>query len=211
MSTGGGPNMMINVAGVAALAAITTVGYLVVVAPALQATQREQAVLKESSSASQRAQDEALKLLDSQRRRSQLERELERTTVQLILPSRVNEQIDRMTHLTAEHDLRLVRMSPGVAKRGQWYTAIPINMSGDGSFPSCAAFIESVRREFADVSIRGLKLTSKLDIASIAADKPAAETEQKPAESGTPTAFEFEFVWYAAADGSADAESANSR
>lgn len=195
----------IDAAGLAALALLTGAAYLAVVEPALDAQRRLELEKSESVKAEQKADQAASELADAQRQLVTLERELDTMAVELRSRSAINKQIDRLTGIASDSGVKLTRIAPGEQWGNQWFTAVPIAMSGTGTFAAGGAFLERVRGDCPDVSVRGLKLAGQpLTAVRAPAETPRAEnakTENPNQDDAPVTTIEIEFVWYAAPEG----------
>lgn len=185
---------MVDLSGGAAILALTAAAYLSVVEPSVRAQRRLEAERRASAEAQARADEAAKELADTQRQLILLERELDTLAVDLRTPAQINRQIDRLTGIAESAGVRLTRIAPQASWANQWFTAVPISMSGRGTFASAAAFLESVRRECPDVSVRGLKIAGQTG-------QPAADNAPKGAAAST--SIDIEFVWYAEPEGTA--------
>lgn len=190
---------MIDAVGGGALLLLTGAAYLFVAEPAMEAQRRLEAERKASAESESRADQAAKDLSDAERQLAQLERELNTVAVELRTPAQINRQIDRLTMIAESSGVRLSRITPQSGWGNQWYTAVPISMSGSGTFTSAADFLRRVRTECADVSVRGLKIVGRTDAIAAA----ASATDNTAPGTPTTTSLEIEFVWYAAPEGTA--------
>ncbi len=207
MSTARRKRRLIDAGGVAAMAALSVAAYLLVVEPSWRAQQRLDAERSESARAESQAEKAAADLADANRQLAQLERELDTMAVELRAPGSINRQIDRLTGLADRSGVKLTRIYPESAWGNQWFTAVPITMTGTGTFASAAEFVHRVLIECADVSVRGLKLTAQpsgVERGGTTSTTPrTAKSEKADAQPQAPAAMEVEFVWYAAPEGTA--------
>lgn len=222
MSAFGKTTMFIHAAGIAGVIALSIVGYVAALRPALRATERREEAHQSASQAAKQAATAEAELTDARRKMIQIETDLKSVEVQLIPSGRVNQQIDRLATLAESHQIKLDQLSPGKTTSSRWFSAVPIRMSGTGSFVSCVKFIESVGQRFPDVAVQGLKIDSRWAPGQTAGSSSpkttgggggASENAAVRSAAGTPTpaAFQVEFVWYAAPEASAGAEDTKER
>jgi hypothetical protein len=89
----------------------------------------------------------------------------------------VNARLARLTDMASEAHLQVVEIRPGATVEGRDFDAVPIAISGTGSYPACAVYLHRLHAQFPDTHVRAFRAT---------------QTE------GAGTTFTVELVWHTA-------------
>lgn len=183
----------IDAAGVGVCAAVTVAAYLMIIQPLATAQNLR---IQQDAELSQR-QDTLKKVSGTENSlRHDLTR-LQKSTVEnpvkLQPAQQSNQRLAGLTALAAEHELDVHEMrllSTGTAETGtspatpnQAFAIIRIQMSGSGTFASCAAFLHQLRQHYRDTGVSSFDLSDN------------------PADPDSKTAFKFELTWFVAPAG----------
>lgn len=113
--------------------------------------------------------------------------------------SSLNQRLDRIAALTAEHGLTLEAINAGEVISTPKTQSIPIKIAGKCEVASCQALLRSLRTQFPDTAVIAL-LLARQDVGedtSTAGSPPAGPTSR----------FTMELIWHAAAPSAAPAQS----
>jgi len=92
--------------------------------------------------------------------------------------SGVNQRMAELTALANECGLDVQNAQTGAVNSNPRYGQLPIQLSGAGTYRTCAQFLHRLRERFPDTGIKCL------DVAAT------------PSDSSTVTSFDFQLVWY---------------
>lgn len=162
-------------AGIALL--LLGAGYLVGIAPALEAKQRlgsDRETLAAMRVELDAAEERVRKMRQAQ---ENAERELQRSEIALRPESDRNEVIGELAGFAERQRLTLNQIRAGRLEPGKPVSVVPIIMSGTCSFADFDRTLSTLREEFPDVRIRSFSIARTL-----------ARTDQQPV-------FEFQLAW----------------
>jgi Tfp pilus assembly protein PilO len=170
----------IDAAGVGACLAITILGVLVVVQPAVR-VRMDQASLREELLTLR----EQVAELEGARTRmkeelGRLDDRLAANRLQLQGPEHLNTRMARIIESAASSGIVIDETRSGQAGRAELYQAVPVELSGTGSYPGCTAFLHGLHDQLPDTGVVSFELTGN---------------PGRAAERGR---FRFNLVWYAA-------------
>lgn len=171
------PCKAIHAAGTAVALAILGAGYLVGVAPALQAKERlgnDRATLDTMRAELDAAEDRVRRLRQAE---ESAKIELARNEIVLRPESARNEVIAELASFAERQKLKLNQIRAGRLEAGKTISTIPVIMSGTCDFSDFDRTLASLREEFPDVRIRSFSIGRTL-----------TRTDQQPA-------FEFQLSW----------------
>jgi len=177
----------IHLLGAAACLALTGLGYLAGLGPMLEARRTyeadETAYLAEAAE-SVRLQ-RTLRRLESEL--ASVQAEVGRTTVRLSPPATAPLHVAAMARLAGECGLRIddIQTAPPLTK--PYATAVPVHVSGEGTYAACARFLARLRRFLPETSVESIALEA-------AGPAPGRPT---PAALARAT-FRLRLVWHAA-------------
>lgn len=152
-------------------------GYLVGIAPALEAKQRlgsDREMLAAMRVELDAAEERVRKMRQAQ---ENAERELQRSEIVLRPESDRNEVIGELAGFAERQRLTLNQIRAGRLEPGKPVSVVPIIMSGTCSFADFDRTLSTLREEFPDVRIRSFSIARTL-----------ARTDQQPV-------FEFQLAW----------------
>ena len=128
-------------------------------------------------------QDQALKLANAadalQRRLKEVGQAVDNAPVQLKPVRQLNQRLAHLTSLAAECGLAIDQTRHERPHSGQWYQTVPIRLTGQGAYPTCAVFLDRLRRAYPDMGVSSFELSRD----------PGGEVAAK---------FRFDLVWYTA-------------
>ncbi len=172
-------DLVVDGAGVGAIAVIALAAWFAVAAPWTRAHHR---TVELRGLVEKRQQD-----LDAERDRLRslrsacqaLEAQLAERSGKLLPAGQLNHRINELARLASDCELTVRTLTPGKAHARPRYVTVPIQMQGQGSFPACVRFIAGVADRFADTAIPSLMITGH-------PEKLAGASE-----------FSFELAWHA--------------
>ena len=177
----GTPACKVYACGAVVCALISTGAYLAGVRPALQRHEEQNSRQAELLA----ARHKAANLLGTRNATlgqvAAVEADLKSLPMRLEPASSVNQRLAALTSLTKECKLQIDETRAGAAAEGPDYQAVPIQISGSGTYSSVARFLHRVRKAFPDTAVRSFETTN-----SSASPDAAAAT------------FQFDLVWHAA-------------
>jgi Tfp pilus assembly protein PilO len=168
----------IDAAGVALCALLTAGAYFAAWQPLQNGRAAGEA--REAALSLARAQASALSA-NSRAVRTQLtnaQAAVARFEIPLQPASMVNQRMAELTSLANECGLDVQYAQTGAVTSNPRYAQLPIQLSGAGTYRTCAQFLHRLRERFPDTGIKCL------DVAAT------------PSESSTVTSFDFQLVWY---------------
>jgi Tfp pilus assembly protein PilO len=167
--------------GGAVCLAMTFVGYLVGIQPALAEYAAHQAELAELAARKTKASDLARQLALSHGSLEATRKEVEGLPLRLEPATAVNRRLDRLADLCNDSELSIDELQPGSPADAPHYQTVPIRLVGRGSYPACASFLRELRRRFPDTAVRSFE-----------------SSNPNPARNQATGTFRFELVWYTA-------------
>lgn len=170
----------IDAAGMAVCLAITILGVLVVVQPAVRVRMDHASLRDELQTLRQQVAElkgARTRLQDELRR---LDDRLAANRLQLQGPEYLNTRMARIIESAASSGIVIDETRSEPAGRAELYQAVPVELSGSGSYPGCTAFLHSLREQLPDTGVVSFELTGN---------------PGRAAERGR---FRFNLVWYAA-------------
>ena len=169
-----------HVIGLGVCAALTVAAYLVIVNPIIK-SESERAVAQAQID-EQRERAGSLDAANSQLR-AQLDRarrEVAASHVQLQSSEFLNSRLALIVELASTSGIEIYQTRPGRMVDTPRYQAVPVSLSGVGSFTDCAAFLHRLHETLADTGVVAFELTGK------------------PETPNASASFRFDLVWYAA-------------
>lgn len=176
----------IHVGGVGAIVMLTLLAYLVGLRPLF--VSYGEVLVQKSTLISQRSRvaqlEQSRKSLSS--RLAGVRQELEASQLTLQTSDFRNEHLAQLTNQAELNGLNVEGLRTTDVKHNDHYDMVPIQMTGFGSFPDCAAFLHQLNSKYPDTGVKSFELKGK--------------PGPKPADSF----FRFNMVWYASPLASAD-------
>lgn len=175
----------IDAAGAAGCLLLSLVGYTTIIAPMRRAAAEVDALESELTVEQQRSDQAERSRRRFQRALARLEDDLGATALDLEPANRLNRRLARIVELAYTSGLQIHETRSGTTTGGPYYDTVPLELTGEGSYPNCAVFLRLLSEELPDVAVLGFDLTG--------------DVGRLRAEPG----FHFRFAWYAAtvADG----------
>lgn len=178
----------IDAAGIGVCLAITILGFLVVVRPAIR-VRMDQASLRDEL---QTLQQQFARLDEARTRMNdglgRLDDRLAANRLQLQGPEYLNTRMARIIESAATSGIVIDETRSESAGRAELYQAVPVELSGTGSYPGCTTFLHGLHEQLPDTGIVSFELTGH---------------PGRAAERGQ---FRFNLVWYAALAAANDRE-----
>jgi Tfp pilus assembly protein PilO len=169
-----------NAIGLGCCAALTVAAYLITVSPILR-SEAERAGMQAH------IDEQAERVMSLDEARDRLRKQLEAARaqvaashVQLQSSEFLNSRLALIVELASSSGIEIYQSRPGKMIDTPRYQAVPISLSGVGSFTDCAAFLHRLHETLGDTGVVAFELTGK------------------PEAPNTPASFRFELVWYAA-------------
>lgn len=119
-----------------------------------------------------------------QREIENAQNEIAAAPLKILSEDGLNHRLADLSQLSSECGLLVEDLKPGDAVQTPHFLIIPVQMSGHGSYQSCAVFIHSLHQQLPDLDMRSFKLTGV------------------PSDPQTKGTFEFQLGWYASPRGS---------
>lgn len=170
----------IDAAGVAVCLLLTVVVYAMAVQPVLDQKTEVLAQRQKLEQQRQRANELTGTLAKIRRQLVKIERAAAESEVRLKPVGNLNEQLAALTDLADDAGLRVDGVQPGEPTHGRRYETVPIELTGNGSYGACAAFLHRLHRSLPDMGVAGFELSA---------------TPRSPED---PAEFRFELTWFAA-------------
>lgn len=170
----------IDAVGAAICAALTVLGFLLVVQPALQA-RMDQTSLRSEVEELQRQileLDGAKQLLGEEL--SRLEKQLAADRLKLQRTDYLNTRMALIIESASNSGIVIDKTRSGAAREAPLFQTVPIFLSGTGTYPGCAVFLRELHERLPDTGVVSFELTGD------------------PGRPGAPARFRFSLVWYAA-------------
>lgn len=173
----------IDALGAGACALLAGAAWFLGVQPALDLVgrQREQQQLVVDTLAEAQSQEGALLKAKSDLQAAQSE--LAKSSIELQPLEGMNQRLQALTQLAEVGGIAIDQMTRGDPKPAPRMTTVPIRLLGRAAFPSAARFIRSLREQFPDVAVLGVRFSGS------AAD---------PALGPAPASVELSLLWHAA-------------
>ena len=170
----------IDAAGAAGCLLLSLVSYTTIIAP-MSRTAADISTLESKLMVEQQRSD----TVERTRRRFQralarLEEDLGATALDLEPVNRLNRRLARIVELASASGLQIHETRSGTTTCGPYYATVPLDLTGEGSYPNCAVFLHLLSEELPDVAVLEFDLTG--------------DVGRLRAEPG----FQFRFAWYAA-------------
>lgn len=170
-------NWPVDVGGAGAFVALTLLFYLAGVQP----ISRQHAVRLRDRAELEARQDQAAKLAVAadtlERRLKKVGQALDDAPVQLQSARQLNQRLAQLTSLAAQCGLAIDQTQSDRPHSDRWYQTVPIRLAGQGAYPTCATFLDRLRRTFAEMGVSSFELASQ----------PGGDA---------PATFRFDLVWY---------------
>jgi len=160
---------------------MTAGAWLFGVDPALAKRDAAAADQTELTDRRQKAKSLADNLATARRQLADTTREVDALPLRLEPAAAVNARLARLAHVAGETGLGVDEIQPGPPVDGPFYQTVPIRVSGTGTYPTCAAFLHQLRRQFPDTAVKSFDCINP----SPARDRPQAT-------------YRLELVWYTA-------------
>ncbi len=168
----------VDAIGVSVLVALTIVVYAGLVQPVLRGRDVREAVSAQLATEHATARQLSAEAASFKRQADTLQRELDKSSVQLLRVSQTNSQLSRITNLAADAGLNVRAVVPGQPIPGNRYGAVPIQVDGNGSYAQCTAFFNRLHARLRDVGVQSFELSAN------------------PAEPDSKAEFRFQLIWY---------------
>ncbi len=170
----------IDAAGAAGCLLLSLVGYTTIIAPMRRAAAEIHALESELTVEQQRSKQVERSRGRHQRALARLQSDLGATALELEPVNRLNRRLARIVELASTSGLQIHETRSGKTTSGAYYDTVPLDLTGEGSYPNCAVFLRRLSEELPDVAVLGFDLTG--------------DVGRLRAEPG----FQFRFAWYAA-------------
>ena len=168
----------VDAAGVSACLGLTLLLYIGGLTPLLHKHHqnvRQRAELEDSQTRATKLAAAADKLA---RRLKTLGQALDEAPIQLQTPRQLNQRLANLTSLATQCGLAIDQTNSDRPHSSTWHQTVPIRLAGEGTYPTCAVFLDRLRRTFPDTGVSAFDLSGK-------PDDRAAEAK-----------FQFDLVWY---------------
>jgi len=177
----------VHLAGAAACLALTGLGYVAGLGPMLEARrtyEADEAAYLAEATESVRLQ-RTLRRLEAEL--ASVQAEVGRSAVRLSPPATAPLHVAAMARLAGECGLRIddIQTAPPVAK--PYATAVPVHVTGEGTYAACARFLARLRRLLPETSVESIALAA----AGPGTGQPTPETLAR-------ATFRLRLVWHAA-------------
>jgi Tfp pilus assembly protein PilO len=170
----------IDAIGLAVCVLLTLLVYLGAIRPIRQRYGAVQARRAELDAKSQQARKLAQQHAAIERRLKAVADQLARGPLQPVPSTRVNQRIAQVTDLACRCGLKVDEVRPGKTQSLPHFDAVPIRLSGMGSYANCVQLLHLLRRSFPDKVVTHLELSGS----------PAGRERQ--------ARLRVDLVWYAA-------------
>ena len=170
----------IDAAGAAGCLLLSLVSYTTIIAPMRVAAAQIQALESELTVEQRRSDQIERSRGRYQRALARLKDDLGATALDLEPANRLNRRLARIVELATASDLQIHATRSGTTTGGPYYDTVPLDLTGEGSYPNCAVFLHLLSENLPDVAVLEFDLTG--------------DVGRLRAEPG----FEFRFAWYAA-------------
>ena len=171
---------MVDAIGVGSCAMLTLIAFSTVVQPIMRTQSRRASMQTELAV----QHDQVTKLNAShtrlERQLSVVQQRLANSQIRLQAPDHLNARMALIVDLAATANLVLHETTSGAMKSGLRYLTFPINLSGTGTYSTCAAFLHQLHESLPDIGVVEFELSGN------------------PSNPTAPAAFSFDLDWYAA-------------
>jgi Tfp pilus assembly protein PilO len=140
-----------------ACAAITAVGYLLGVHPALAARADNAALEAELAQRQSTAAGVSSQLAAVRHRLEQTRRDVAALPLRLEPATAINRRLNRLAESAQAAGVVVHELQPSAVMDGPHYQTVPIRLAGSGTYPACAGFLHQLRTQFPDVTIRSFE------------------------------------------------------
>jgi hypothetical protein len=107
----------------------------------------------------------------------------------------LNQQVQDLTLLAAQHHLRLTQITPGQPTLGSRAASVPITLGGSGHFPDLIRALRALHTNHPDLVLTAYRL--------------AADPASAPAADSPESQFTLELSWFAASNAQANPTTAS--
>ncbi len=169
--------LRIDIAGIALCLILTGAAYFLGASPLMAG--RDQRAAREVALAEAREQANGL-LGTTRGLRTQLSTAqiaLSKIEIPLQAATSINQRIAELTALAGESKLEMQSIQPGTIATSPRFAQIPIQVSGSGTYRTCADFLRRLRMKFPDTSVRAFELAVT------------------PGDPTATTSFSFQLIW----------------
>ena len=170
---------IMHLGGVVGLLAITAGGVMLGVRPAIDRAQELRGMITSVNERDQKARAAEAAHAAAQGLDRRLTAELEKA-VRLLPHTRINERLADLTARAEKRGVRVEQITPGNPTMHTRATAVPIRLSGSGTYAEVTRLLREFRAEYRDMALVSLQMTGQ------------------PAKSGEKGSCVAEFTWYAA-------------
>jgi len=172
----------IDASGLALVAALTAVAYLLEIRPVLSARQAAGAGVAELAEKRRRAAELEGALRSQEEPLSEAQRLLAALDVRLEDAGRLNERVAKLTEMAGQSGLQVDGIEPGkvVGISGARYRTVSIRLTGRGVYRNCARFLRDISEKVRDSSVTQISLSGQNGVAEANAT------------------FAFDLLWYTA-------------
>jgi len=95
---------------------------------------------------------------------SNMRAQIAASSLHILAPDALNQRLADLTGLSGACGLAVADLKPGSRAQAARFTAIPVRMTGRGTYRSCAAFIHLLHERLPDISVCSFKLTGTPEI-----------------------------------------------
>jgi len=172
------PCWWIDAAGVGACLGLTLLVFLLGVEPMLDRHAENARQQVELDDRKDRANKLATAADNLARRLEEVGQQLDNMPVQLQTTRQLNQRLAYLTSLAADCGLAIDQTNSGQPLNSEWYQTVPIRLAGEGTYPTCAVFLDRLRSSFPDTGVSALEVTGK------------------PGNALKAAGFRFDLIWY---------------
>ena len=168
----------VDAAGVGVCVGLTLLLYSVGVTPMLQKHDQNVAQRAELEDRQTRATRLAAAADKLAYKLKTLGQALDEAPIQLQTARELNQRLANLTSLASRCGLAIDQTNSGRPHSSTWHQTVPIRLAGEGIYPTCAVFLDRLRRAFPDTGVSAFDLSGQ-------PDDRAAQAK-----------FQFDLVWY---------------
>ncbi len=172
------PVWKVDSAGAGAIALLAIVWWALGVNPLVEARAARDRARDELTNRREELRTLEEQVQTTEARVARLRQELAARDVRLGHAADVNGRVDTLTRLALDAGLRLDAIKPGEPAPGPKYTAVPIRISGVGTYQTAANFLRAMHERFPDVGVASFDLRAK------------------PEPPVTKATFSFDLLWF---------------
>lgn len=121
-----------------------------------------------------------------QKEHAAVQEQLTASPLRLQAASLLNVRLDQVTQLAAECGLKVGQIHPQAILSGSRYRVVPIQLAGEGSYPTCVLFLKRLRAESPDTGVVHIDLRNSADNAKAARFLFSLEWYAAPAAGEAP-------------------------